>query len=85
MWMGSVKYRRYLYSNISETFLFYIYSLEFNNMDNRYHILPKRVYSSRWIDILFSFFVESDLLLDTVGFQELITRRISKLEPIITI
>lgn len=67
----------------TETFLFFIYELLLNSTNNRYGIKLKKVYSSRWIDLLFSFSVESDLLIDFTEIKNKIQNKISSSSPIL--
>lgn len=79
-----IKFRirhREITSYSTETFLFFIYSLDYSNTDNRYHIGQPRIFASRWIDLLFSFSVESELLINLSGMQNIITRRINSRSP----
>lgn len=69
----------------TETFLFFIYSLEYNEKDGRYHIGKYKVYATRWIDLLFSFSIEEELLLDLYDIQKRIEKKIKRKKPIITI
>lgn len=88
LWERFIKKFRIRFKEIesftTETFLFFVCSLEFSEEDNRYHIGIPRVYSSRWIDILFSFSVESKLLLDLGNIVERIERKIQVKSPIIS-
>lgn len=71
-------------SYTTETFLFFVYPLELNTVSNRYEIGNKTVFATRWIDLLFSFSVESELLLDLDSITSTIGRRIDRNDPIIS-
>lgn len=79
-----IRYRE-ISSYTTETFLFFVYSLEFDTQNNRYKIGNYKVYASRWIDLLFSFSVESKLLLDLNDIKSHIERKIERYSPIISI
>jgi hypothetical protein len=79
-----IRYRE-IKSYSTETFLFFVYSIEYSDRDNRYHIGNYKVYASRWIDLLFSFSVESELLLDFSDIRRLIERKIEQQNPILSI
>jgi hypothetical protein len=68
----------------SETFLFFVYSLVFNVQSGKYELSNPQVYSSRWIDLLFSFSVENELLVDLNGAVQRIEKKIDNIEPFIT-
>ena len=69
----------------SETFLFFVYSLVLNEQTGKYELSSPQIYSSRWIDLLFSFSVENELLIDLNGIIQRIENRIDNSEPFITI
>ncbi|MBA7596740.1 hypothetical protein ES703_03727 [subsurface metagenome] len=69
----------------TETFLFFIYSLVLDEESNRYTIRNRRVYGSRWIDLLFSFSVEGDLLISLDEMVERIQRKANKGDPLLVI
>lgn len=89
LWEKFIKKFRIRYKEISsystETFLFFVYSLEYNSNEDRYHIGKHKVYATRWIDLLFSFSVQGELLLDLKDIQSRIQRKIKQKSPIITI
>jgi len=69
----------------TETFLFFVYFLEYSDDDNRYHIGQYKIFASRWIDLLFSFSVESELLINLSEIQDIIIRRINSRPSTITL
>lgn len=69
----------------TETFIFFVNSLEYDNAANKYFSGTPRIYSTRWIDLLFSFSVESDLLFDLSRMLEKIENKVSRNSPIIRI
>lgn len=85
LWEKFISKFRIRYREIStyngETFLFFIYSLILNPETNKYEIKNRRVFSSRWIDLLFSFSVESDLLIDRNGIITRIEQKMSRYDP----
>ncbi len=88
LWYKFIRKFRIRYKEITsystETFMFFIYSFNYNSSTNRYDIENLRVFSTRWIDLLFSFSVESDLLLDLNDIRSRIERRIDTKDPIIS-
>jgi len=89
LWEKFIKKFRIRYKEIelftTETFLFFVYSLEFDPTANKYKLGSPKIYSTRWIDLLFSFSVESDLLIDLDDIRKRIENKISRNNPIITI
>jgi len=89
LWDKFIKKFRIRYKEIKlftkETFLFFVYSLEFNSSTNRHKLGNPKIYSTRWIDLLFSFSVESDLLIDLDDIRKRIENKISRNSPIITL
>ena len=89
LWDKFIKKFRIRYKEIklftTETFLFFVYSLEFDSSTNRYKLGNPKIYSTRWIDLLFSFSVESDLLIDLDDIRKRIENKISRNSPIITL
>jgi len=89
LWLKFIKKFRVRFREISsyktETFIFFVYSLLLNPSNNKYYLSPPKIYSMRWIDLLFSFSVESDLLIDLAGIKNRIQQKILAKSPIITI
>lgn len=79
-----IRYRE-ISSHTTETFLFFVYSFDLSDQDNRYHIGSYKIYASRWIDLLFSFSVESKLLLNLNDIEDRIKRKIEHYSPIISV
>ncbi len=88
LWNKFIRKFRIRYKEIStystETFLFFVYKLELNEQGSAYVIKKDRIFSSRWIDLLFSFSVENELLINLAGIRERIDRKISNNQPVIT-
>ena len=88
LWNKFIKKFRIRYKKISsytnETFLFFVYNFEQIPLKNKYRIGNPTVYSTRWIDLLFSFSVESDLLLDLEDIKTRIESKISTKQPIVS-
>ncbi len=89
LWEKFISKFRIRYKNITEytneTFIFFIYSLQYNEKTKKYELGNRKAYSSRWIDLLFSFSVESELLIDFDGIVEKIEYKKKKYQPIVTI
>lgn len=68
----------------TETFLFFVYKIELNSITNRYEIQLSNIYTSRWIDFLFAFAVENELLINYDEALSKIRRKISRSHPKIT-
>lgn len=79
-----IRYRE-ISSYSTETFLFFVYPFKFNKRDKRYHIGNCKVYASRWIDLLFSFSVESKLLLDLNDIISHIERKMERYSPVVSL
>ncbi|KPK90741.1 hypothetical protein AMJ80_08045 [bacterium SM23_31] len=88
LWEKFIRKFRIRYKEISnyttETFLFFVYNLDYSNSRNKYKIGSPTVYSTRWIDLLFSFSVESDLLLDLEDIKTKIENKINSKDPIVS-
>jgi len=69
----------------TETFVFFIYSLKYDEARNVYFLGDLKMYSSRWIDLLLSFSVESQLLIGYNLMCEKIAQRKSTTNPVLTI
>lgn len=69
----------------TETFIFFIYSLEYDELRNEYRLGNLKMYSSRWIDLLFSFSVENQLLIGYNQMCDKIVQRTSLTIPVLTI
>ncbi|RLI79760.1 hypothetical protein DRP07_09805 [Archaeoglobales archaeon] len=77
-----IRYRK-IRDYTTQTFLFFIYKLEYNSERGKYELILDNVYSSRWIDILFAFAVEEELLLDYSQIKEIIKRKMERYSPIL--
>lgn len=88
LWEKFIGKFRIRYKEIStystETFLFFVYKLEYDTSVKKYKIGKYSIYSTRWIDLLYSFSVESDLLLDLEDIKKKIDNKINYKEPIIS-
>ncbi|MBL7075539.1 hypothetical protein ISS37_09920 [candidate division KSB1 bacterium] len=88
LWEKFIKKFRIRYKEITtystETFLFFVYSLEYNPTENKYHIGSHKIYATRWIDLLFSFSVEKKFLLDLDDIKRRIQKKMKRRQPIIT-
>lgn len=65
----------------TETFLFFIYSLE---RKEKFHIKKKKIMATRWVDLLFSFAVDGELLINYNEAREIVSKKISNYKPIST-
>ncbi len=85
LWEKFISKFRIRYKEITnyttQTFLFFVYSLIQNPETNKYEIGNRKIYSSRWIDLLFSFSVESDLLIDLNGIAVKIENKMDNYDP----
>lgn len=85
LWEKFIKKFRIRFKEIStyttETFLFFVYSLNISEQDSKYHLGNYKVYATRWIDLLFSFSVENDLLVDLNEIKNKIERKIISETP----
>lgn len=89
LWESFISKFRIRYKEIdeftSETFIFFTYSLTYNSEMDKYELVLDNIYKSRWIDLLYSFAVEEDLLIDFSRVKETIERRMSRQEPFLTL
>ncbi|MGI6405474.1 MAG: NotI family restriction endonuclease [Syntrophaceticus sp.] len=87
LWREFIKKFRIRYKEINtyttETFMFFIYSLEL--ADNKYTLGKPTIYATRWIDMLLSFSVKNELLIDLNDISEKIRTKMSRSSPIITL
>ncbi len=67
----------------TETFIIFTYSLKLNPTTNKYELSDRKIYSTRWIDLLFSFSVENELLIDIDNIINKIKDKTEKKGPIV--
>jgi len=88
LWEKFVKKFRIRFKEITtfttETFLFFVYNLVFDQTLSKYKIGKPKIYATRWIDLLFSFSVESELLLDLNDIKTRIENKINRNNPVVT-
>ena len=58
-----------------QTFLFFIYRLQKNDMSGRYVLERSEIRASRWIDFLMAYAVDTDMLLDRNDAYDIIDRK----------
>ena len=76
-----IRYREI--SNFStETFLFFIYKLKQNSVINRNELQLDGIFASRWVDFLFSFAVEDELLIDYEEAKSIVMKKTSRYPPV---
>lgn len=66
----------------TETFLFFIYSLVDNG--DKYTIQKKKVVATRWVDLVFSFSVDNNLLINFRDAKNIIDKKIKAYDPVST-
>ncbi len=66
----------------TETFMFFLYSLV--EEDKRYRIRRKKIMATRWVDLLFSFAVDGNLLINYEDAKKIIGAKINKSDPVST-
>lgn len=79
-----IRYRR-ITRYTSETFIFFIYKLNYIQSNSKHTIELSNIYASRWIDLLFAFAVENELLIDYAQAKQIIEKKMSRYPPRLTL
>lgn len=79
-----IRYRRITHYT-TETFIFFVYKLTYVPSTGKHIIERSDIYGTRWIDLLFAFAVENELLIDYTQARQIIERKIRNYDPRLTL